>query len=202
METELHTYTGSTISDASQVARTASIQNPTSRRMWTQYSSRTRAQSILQQGTERRRQDGSVQNDNASHYFLWLWYLGEQQKGYKALEQFQLRCLRKFMNIHWTNFVYNAEMLSRAGRESFEHLITKSKLETACVHLTTKRRDTRMPCIQDCTCRMGCGLGCHNRASPTVSFEHWIRINGKNQNQVMDRFMDIVISHQKIKTVT
>lgn len=46
----------------------------------------------------------------------------------RLLEPFQQRCLRIILNIHWSEFVTNIEVLEKAKVTSIEALLLKSKL--------------------------------------------------------------------------
>lgn len=57
-----------------------------------------------------------------------LLYDSELWGTYRLLERFHQCCLRTILNIHWSNFVPNIEVLSQASINSIEAILLKSQL--------------------------------------------------------------------------
>ena len=49
----------------------------------------------------------------------------------RLLERFHQRCLRSILNIHWSNYVTNVEVLQQAGITSIEAMMLKTQLHRA-----------------------------------------------------------------------
>ncbi|XP_029637978.1 uncharacterized protein LOC115213182 [Octopus sinensis] len=58
----------------------------------------------------------------------------------RLLERFHQRCLRTILNIHWSDFITNIEVLERAEIPSIEAMLLKS-------HLRWAGHVSRMPCL-------------------------------------------------------
>lgn len=49
----------------------------------------------------------------------------------RLLERFHLRCLRSLVNIHWSDFITNVEVLEQAEIPSIEAMLLKHQLRWA-----------------------------------------------------------------------
>ena len=61
----------------------------------------------------------------------------------RILERFHQRCLRSILNIHWSDFITNAEVLEQAGINSIEAMLLKTQLRWAG-HVS-RMEDHRLP---------------------------------------------------------
>ena len=69
----------------------------------------------------------------------WVMYRAHN----KLLERFHQRCLRTILNIHWSDYVSNVDVLERAGIESIEAMLLKQQLRWAG-HIS-RMEDHRLP---------------------------------------------------------
>ena len=63
----------------------------------------------------------------------------------RLLERFHQRCLRSILNIHWSDYITNVEVLERAGITSIEAMLMKTQLRWAG-HVS-RMEDHRLPKI-------------------------------------------------------
>ena len=71
----------------------------------------------------------------------WVLY----QHHLRLLERFHQRCLRTILNIHWSDFITNTEVLEKAETISIEALLLKSQLRW--VGHVARMEDHRLPKI-------------------------------------------------------
>ena len=86
---------------------------------------------VEQQELKKQNKDPHLQGCS-HHRSLRLWDLGHLYHGHiRLLERFHQRCQRTILNIHWSDFITNVEVLEQAEIPSFEATILKHQLRWA-----------------------------------------------------------------------
>ena len=94
----------------------------------------------------------------------------------KLLERFHQHCLRTILNIHWSDFVTNVEVLEQAEVPSIEAILSKYQLQAGRV---TRMEEHRLPKIFMCDAP---STGYRDRGAPKNRYKDCLKNSLKSCN--------------------
>ena len=122
------TYLGSTVSSSvnldselnSRIGKAAGTIAKLNSKVWNKCK--------LTENTKRRVYQACVLSSLLYSSETWTTYRRQE----KRLNSFHLRCLRRFLHIHWQDMITNSEVLKRAGIPNIFAILSKRRLTWLC----------------------------------------------------------------------